>query len=154
MKAADTIFGRFCDLFPPDRVPDPSRLVTMDADAIRAVGFSRPKAGFLKDLAAHVVDRRVCRSRRCTTLSDDEVMAALTAVKGDRPVDGGGVPDLPPRPAGRLSRPTIWGWSKRCSSVYGLAKTAVARAAAEDGGTLAAVSIGRGVVSVAKPLDA
>ena len=23
-KAADTIFGRFCDLFPPDRSPSPS----------------------------------------------------------------------------------------------------------------------------------
>ena len=27
-KAADTIFGRFCDLF-PDRLPDPARLVMM-----------------------------------------------------------------------------------------------------------------------------
>jgi DNA-3-methyladenine glycosylase II len=82
-KAADTIFGRFCDLF-PDRVPDPSTLVTMDADAIRAVGFSRPKAGFLKDLAAHVVEKRLALES-LHALSDEEVFRTLTAVKGIGP---------------------------------------------------------------------
>ena len=82
-KAADTIFGRFCDLF-PDRVPDPSKLVTMDADAIRAVGFSRPKAGFLKDLAAHVVEKRL-PLESLHALSDEEVFRTLTAVKGIGP---------------------------------------------------------------------
>ncbi len=80
-KAANTIFGRFCDLFPPDRVPDPVRLASIDADAIRAVGYSRPKAGFLKDLAARVVDRRLALDS-LHELNDDDVMQALTGVKG------------------------------------------------------------------------
>ena len=34
VKAADTIFGRFCDLF-PDPVPDPARLLTLDDEIVR-----------------------------------------------------------------------------------------------------------------------
>ena len=83
VKAADTIFGRFCALF-PDRVPDPAALVTMDADAIRAVGFSRPKAGYLKDLAAHVVEKRL-PLESLHALSDEDVLRSLTAVKGIGP---------------------------------------------------------------------
>ena len=43
VKAADTIFGRFCDLFAPDRVPDPVRLLALDDETIRRAGFSRSK---------------------------------------------------------------------------------------------------------------
>ena len=81
VKAADTIFNRFCDLFPPDRVPDPARIVTMNGDTIRAVGFSRPKVSFLQDLAAQVVDNRL-PLHALHTLPDEEVMQTLTAVKG------------------------------------------------------------------------
>jgi DNA-3-methyladenine glycosylase II len=81
VKAADTIFKRFCDLFPPDCVPDPVKLVALSPDAIRAVGFSRSKVSFLQDLAARVVDQRL-RLDLLHQLSDDEVMETLTAVKG------------------------------------------------------------------------
>lgn len=81
VKAADTIFNRFCDLFPPDRVPDPATIVTMHGDTIRAVGFSRPKVSFLQDLAAQVVDNRLPLDS-LHAMPDDEVMRTLTAVKG------------------------------------------------------------------------
>jgi DNA-3-methyladenine glycosylase II len=81
VKAADTIFNRFCDLFPPDRIPDPAKLVTMKGDTIRAVGFSRPKVGFLQDLAVQVVDKRLPLDA-LHTLPDEEVLRTLTAVKG------------------------------------------------------------------------
>lgn len=81
VKAADTIFNRFCDLFPPDRLPDPARLVSMHPEAIRAVGFSRPKVGFLQDLAAHVVDGRLPLGG-LHALPDEDVLQALMAVKG------------------------------------------------------------------------
>jgi DNA-3-methyladenine glycosylase II len=81
VKAADTIFKRFCDLFPPDRVPDPARLVALTPDAIRAVGFSRPKVGFLQDLAARIVDQRL-QLELLHQMSDDDVLQTLTAVKG------------------------------------------------------------------------
>lgn len=81
VKAADTIFKRFCDLFPPDRIPDPAKMMLLNPDAIRAVGFSRPKVSFLHDLAAQVVDQRLPLDA-LQMMSDEEVMAALTAVKG------------------------------------------------------------------------
>jgi 3-methyladenine DNA glycosylase/8-oxoguanine DNA glycosylase len=81
MKAAETIFNRLCDLCPPDRQPTPERLLALSEDEIRAVGYSRPKAGFLKDLASRVVDGRL-DLHGLGDRSDEEVLQALTAVKG------------------------------------------------------------------------
>lgn len=80
-KAADTIFGRFCDLFPPDRGPTPERVMTLTDDEIRGVGFSRPKVTFIKDLASHVLDGRL-DLKGLRKHPDDEVMRQLVAVKG------------------------------------------------------------------------
>ena len=80
-KAAATIFGRFCDLFPPDRRPRPERVMTLTDEEIRSVGFSRPKVAFIKDLAAHVIDGRL-DLKGLKKHSDDEVMRQLVAVKG------------------------------------------------------------------------
>lgn len=79
-KAAATIFGRFCDLF-PDRRPTPQRVMTLTDEEIRTVGFSRPKVSFIKDLAAHVLDGRL-DLKRLKKHPDDEVMRQLVAVKG------------------------------------------------------------------------
>ncbi len=79
-KAAATIFGRFCDLF-PDRKPTPERVMTLTDEEIRAAGFSRPKISFIRDLALHVLDGRL----DLTGLKkhpDEEVMRQLVAVKG------------------------------------------------------------------------
>jgi DNA-3-methyladenine glycosylase II len=81
IKAADTIFRRFCDLFPPARKPSPERVMTLSDDEIRAVGFSRPKVSFIKDLAAHVIDGRL-DLKGLKKHPDDEVMRQLIAVKG------------------------------------------------------------------------
>jgi 3-methyladenine DNA glycosylase/8-oxoguanine DNA glycosylase len=80
-KAADTIFRRFCDLFPPDRRPTPNRVMTMTDEEIRTCGFSRPKVGFIKDLAGHVLDGRLDLAG-LKQHPDDEVMRQLVAVKG------------------------------------------------------------------------
>ena len=79
-KAADTIFRRFCDLF-PNRKPAPDVVMTLTNEEIRAVGFSRPKVTFIKDLAAHVHDGRL-DLKRLKKHPDDEVMRQLVAVKG------------------------------------------------------------------------
>jgi len=81
VKAADTIFGRFCGLFPPGRRPSPDRVMTLSDDEIRAVGFSRPKVSFIKDLAERVIDGRL-DLKGLTKHPDDEVMRQLVAVKG------------------------------------------------------------------------
>jgi DNA-3-methyladenine glycosylase II len=79
-KAAATIFGRFCDLFPKRR-PTPAGVMTLTDEEIRAVGFSRPKVSFIKDLAARVLDGRL-DLRGLKKQPDDEVMKQLVAVKG------------------------------------------------------------------------
>jgi DNA-3-methyladenine glycosylase II len=81
VKAADTIFGRFCDLFGPDRTPDPVRLLALDDTVLRSAGFSRAKVVFLRDLATHVVDKRL-DLERMHEHEDGQVLAQLTAVKG------------------------------------------------------------------------
>jgi DNA-3-methyladenine glycosylase II len=81
VKAADTIFGRFCALFAPDNIPDAPRLVALDDAVIRAAGFSRAKTVFLRDLAAHVIDQRL-QLDGLAELDDDRVLEQLTAVKG------------------------------------------------------------------------
>jgi DNA-3-methyladenine glycosylase II len=80
-KAAATIFGRFKDLFAPDRKPTPDRVMTLTDDEIRAAGFSRPKVTFIKDLAARVLDGRLDLAK-LKKHSDDDVMEQLVAVKG------------------------------------------------------------------------
>jgi DNA-3-methyladenine glycosylase II len=80
VKAAATIFGRFCDLF-PKRKPTPDRVMTLTDDQIRAVGFSRPKVSFIKDLAARVLDGRL-DLKGLKKHSDEDVMQQLVAVKG------------------------------------------------------------------------
>ena len=79
-KAAATIFRRFEDLF-PGRKPTPDRVLATTDDELRACGFSRAKAAFVKDLAAHVRDGRL-NLKGLRKHSDDEVMRQLVAVKG------------------------------------------------------------------------
>ena len=81
VKAADTIFARFCLLFGPDNIPDPVRLLMLEDQTIRASGFSRSKVAFLRDLAAHVTENRL-ELDRLTEFDDARVLEQLTAVKG------------------------------------------------------------------------
>lgn len=84
VKAADTIFGRFCSLFEPDRIPNPARLLELDDALIRGAGFSRSKVVFLRDLAMRVVDKRL-PLERLHEHDDERVFDELTAVKGIGP---------------------------------------------------------------------
>lgn len=79
-KAADTIYGRFCDLFPRRR-PTPTLVMTLSDARIRGCGFSRAKTSFIKDLAAHVIDGRL-DLKKLRKHPDDEVLRQLVAVKG------------------------------------------------------------------------
>lgn len=84
VKAADTIFARFCALFDPDRIPDPVRFLQFDETAIRATGFSRSKVVFLRDLATRVVEQRIALDT-LHERADPEVVELLTQVRGIGP---------------------------------------------------------------------
>ncbi|MEO7102775.1 MAG: DNA-3-methyladenine glycosylase [Gemmatimonadaceae bacterium] len=79
-KAATTIYNRFANLF-PDATPTALGLASLTDDQLRAVGLSRQKAGYLRDLAARVISGEVPIDS-LDQLSDDEVIAALVSVKG------------------------------------------------------------------------
>jgi len=64
-----------------DRTPSPKQLLETTDEAYRSVGVSRQKAGYLRDLAQHVVDGELDFDH-IDGWSDDEVSAHLTAVKG------------------------------------------------------------------------
>jgi len=83
-KVAATLISRFRNEFPRRR-PTPQlvrKLLTNgDADAIRRCGLSRQKAGYLLDLSEHFIGKKIA-TRRLRTMSDEEVIEALIAVKG------------------------------------------------------------------------
>lgn len=79
-KAASTIYGRFAALF-ADETPVTQKLLELSEDQLRGVGLSRQKIGYLRDLATrvHGGDLPIDTLHE---LSDDEIIAALTSVKG------------------------------------------------------------------------
>ena len=79
-KAAHTINQRLLDLY-GGKTPTPEQLVETDPEELRGVGLSYRKAGYLRDLAEHVIDGRL-ELDRFGEMSDEEVIAELTAVKG------------------------------------------------------------------------
>lgn len=79
-KAARTIYGRMTDLF-DGHAPTPQQLLDVDPERIRAAGLSYGKISYLRDLAAHVEDGTL-ELERLPELTDEEVTAQLTAIKG------------------------------------------------------------------------
>jgi len=80
VKAASTIYGRLEEHF-DGHAPTPEQILAADPEALRAVGMSRPKVGYLRSLAEHVLDGTI-ELDRLDELPEDEVMRELVAVKG------------------------------------------------------------------------
>jgi DNA-3-methyladenine glycosylase II len=86
-RAAQTIARRFRELFGnpngtgQGRLPRPEELLRVPARRLRAAGVSRQKIGYLRDLAAKAASGEL-RLGRFARLSDEEVIANVTAVKG------------------------------------------------------------------------
>jgi DNA-3-methyladenine glycosylase II len=80
-KAAATIFGRFAALFPESRIPHAAAIHEVSDVALRGVGFSSQKIGYLRDLCARIVDGRLILEE-LDVLDDELVIERLTSVKG------------------------------------------------------------------------
>ncbi|HEX4948258.1 MAG TPA: DNA-3-methyladenine glycosylase [Blastocatellia bacterium] len=80
-KAADTIFRRFVALYAPARFPKPDQIAATPDETLRSVGLSSQKLSYIKDLATKVHDGSV-HLHRISKMSDDEIIAELTQVKG------------------------------------------------------------------------
>ena len=79
-RAAAAIYNRLAAHF-GEREPTPQEILDEDPEALRAVGLSRAKVTFLRSLAEHVLDGRLALER-LDTLSDEDVIGELTAVRG------------------------------------------------------------------------
>lgn len=79
-RAARKIYARLSALV-EDRGPTPEEILAADDEALRAVGLSRPKVSYLKDLAGRVVGGELDLDS-LYALPDDEVIDRITSVKG------------------------------------------------------------------------
>jgi DNA-3-methyladenine glycosylase II len=79
-KAAATIHRRIVDLMPAG-VATPEALERISDEQLRAAGLSRQKIAYVRDLARHAVSGEL-PLHTLNALSDDDVIAAITRVKG------------------------------------------------------------------------
>ncbi|HWC28858.1 MAG TPA: DNA-3-methyladenine glycosylase 2 family protein [Dehalococcoidia bacterium] len=80
--AASAIQRKFFALYSSDdRPPTPAEMLETSDEKFRSAGVSRQKAGYLRDLAAHVADERL-NLTALPSLPDEEVIESITAVKG------------------------------------------------------------------------
>ena len=79
-KAASTIYSRMVALL-PGGVLTPASLAALTDDQLRTAGISRQKAGYLRDLCAKV-SAGVVPLDDLERMDDEQVIAALTAIKG------------------------------------------------------------------------
>ena len=80
-KAAATIFGRFIALFPDGAALDAPLIAAQSDTALRGVGLSGQKVGYLRDLSARLIDGRL-ELDVLESLPDEDVIERLTSVKG------------------------------------------------------------------------
>ena len=80
-KAAAAIWNRVRALYPKRKL-DPAKVLATPNETLRACGLSRAKIAAIKDLAAKAMDGRVPSGRVLLKMSDDEIVASLTQVRG------------------------------------------------------------------------
>ena len=81
-KAAATIFGRIKALGENGRPPTPGRMLKIPTAKLRKAGLSGAKAAAMKDLAKKTIAGIVPTHDEALTLSDDELVKRLVAVRG------------------------------------------------------------------------
>jgi DNA-3-methyladenine glycosylase II len=79
-RAAQTIHDRFV-LAIGGGIPTPEAVLAATDEALRGAGLSRGKMAYIRDLASHV-QGRLLDFKRFPRMTDDEVVAHLTCVKG------------------------------------------------------------------------
>ncbi len=79
VKAAATIFGRFRDLLAGQVLP--AAILSLRDEHFRGVGISRQKMAALRDLSSKW-QASLVNPRRFTRMSEEEIIAVLTQVKG------------------------------------------------------------------------
>lgn len=81
-KAAATIWGRVCALYPRRKWLDPKQVLATPVETLRACGLSGSKTVALLDLAAKTIDGTVPSARVLARMGDEEIIERLTSVRG------------------------------------------------------------------------
>ena len=81
-KAAATIWKRVRALYPRRKYLDPRHVLETPDEKLRGAGLSRSKVAAIKDLAAKTIDGTVPSARVLAKMSDEEIIARLTTVRG------------------------------------------------------------------------
>jgi 3-methyladenine DNA glycosylase/8-oxoguanine DNA glycosylase len=82
-KAAATIYGRVCALFPGSRRgPKPEQILAASDAMLRGAGLSQAKTLALRDLAERSIAGEIPTLAGARRLSDDAIIERLTAVRG------------------------------------------------------------------------
>jgi len=81
IKAADTIFNRFLDLF-ENRYPDPKKITRLNVLTLRKAGLSQQKAGYIKNVAAFALQDDGLNYSHLKKMTDEELITYLTHIKG------------------------------------------------------------------------
>jgi DNA-3-methyladenine glycosylase II len=80
VKAATTIFNRFCALF-PDAYPHPETLAAIEVERLRSAGLSNQKAAYLQNVAAFSLQYDL-ENHHWDAMTDEEIIDFLTQIKG------------------------------------------------------------------------
>ena len=81
-KAAATIWRRVRALYGRRKWLDPKQVLATPDEKLRACGLSGSKTAAIKDLAGKTIDRTVPSAAALAKMSDDEIIARLTQVRG------------------------------------------------------------------------
>lgn len=81
VRAADTIFNRFLDLY-PDRHPKPEELLRTRIPRLRSAGLSQQKSQYLKNVARFAMRDEGLEYARLKKKTDAQLIEYLTQIKG------------------------------------------------------------------------
>ncbi len=81
-KAAATIWRRVREIFGSPKFLDPEKVIATRDEVLRGAGLSGNKTIALKDLAAKTLQGIVPESRALARMTDEEIIARLTQVRG------------------------------------------------------------------------
>ena len=79
-RVAEVIFGRFIQLF-DGKEPTAQQIASTSPEILRSIGLSGAKANYINNVANFIVERNL-RDEVLYSMSDEEVIALLTQIKG------------------------------------------------------------------------
>jgi DNA-3-methyladenine glycosylase II len=80
VKAADTIFKRFLNLFEAQN-PTPERILTQSVESLRSCGLSGQKAAYIQNIATFWQQPKI-QNRDWLSMDNDLIISELTTIKG------------------------------------------------------------------------